>query len=71
MGLCDGYLVVHTDGTPFYCNQETIGRTCNDYSLERHRVVKQCQTIVGHRYCSYCALAGILGNLPQSHHAAV
>ncbi len=71
MGLCSGYLVVHADGTPFYCSEELAGATCEDYRPERHHTVRPCQTVVGYRYCSFCAVAMLLGHLEPKQPAAV
>jgi hypothetical protein len=71
MGLCSGYLVVHADGTPFYCSEELVGASCHDYSAERHHTVRQCQTVVGYRHCSFCAVAALLDHLTPHDPVAV
>ncbi len=71
MGQCSGYLVVHADDTPFYCSEELAGGVCEDYSADRHHTVRQCQTLVGYRYCSFCAVAALLEHLAPGVAVAV
>ncbi len=54
MAMCNGCLVVHSDGEVAYCSEELDGNTCTGYGEPHLAGVMACRITPRGKRCAHC-----------------